>query len=59
MRNFIECTLFIALMIVAIFGAGAESKQGMFFWGLSIISIGIIMWKIGMFNTTVHKQKSK
>ena len=59
MRTFFECTLFIALMIVAIFGAGAESKQGMFFWGLSIISIGIIMWKIGMFNTTVHKQKSK
>ena len=58
MRNFIECTLFIALMIVAIFGAGAESKQGMFFWGLSIFGIGIIMWKMGMFNT-VHKQKTK
>lgn len=58
MRNFIECTLFIALMIVAIFGAGAESKQGMFFWGLSIVAIGIIMWKMGMCNT-VYKQKTK
>lgn len=56
MRNFIECTLFIALMIVAIFGAGAESKQGMFFWGLSIAAIGIIMWKMGMFETKRNHQ---
>lgn len=56
MRTFFECTLFIALMIVAIFGAGAETKQGMFFWGLSIISIGIIMWKMGMFETKTHKR---
>jgi hypothetical protein len=50
MRDFIQCVLFMALMVVAIFGAAAESKQGVFIWMLSMFAIGVAMWKIGMFD---------
>lgn len=58
MKKFYQGTLFVALMLVAIYGCGtAEEGGSLFVWFLGMLAIAALMYKAGMFAKPISKER--
>ena len=58
MKKFYQGTLFVALMLAAIYGCGtAEEGGSLFVWFLAMLAIAALMYKADMFAKPISKEK--